>query len=505
MSSGFRGFPFWLHLSSTPAPVPTVPELEAPAKTDYEFYLKHLGRDGTVKQAVLNPLWCRYTKAKYGGRLEFGLNASATEVATFEDYDLVEIWWRNLRLGIQDTTVPSGRGFVRDGRFIFREWGYNTGDDGITMATGYCVSKWDVLAWRRNLWAEGTANRSSFEGVAAETIGKTIVSYNATTLALASSGRFRDGDLAAGMGFTIVVATDGGRGNSREKKFDGGTLRDQLVGIAQGGGGDFTLEWTDTTELTLDWQDTIQGEDKTSTVIFSLEKFNMVRPRLRQRKMGRPTVAIATGQGRADARITTDPVEGADYASNNDIELYVDARDLDTEAGLEARADEKLIAVGPTTDLTFGVQQTTDTFYTDIEVPGRNTYTVGDLVTAQHFGTYQLEVRSVTVDWQRDRPTITPELAGYVPEPGPDGREGLDAAFDAIVRTLEEQKAELSIFRARPPRPKNEYAGGGAPTVNDDITGGFSPGSEWTDEVAGDIYKMSDNAAGAAVWTKLNP
>lgn len=55
--------------------------------------------------------------------------------------------------------------------------------------------------------------------------------------------------------------------------------------------------------------------------------------------------------------------------------------------------------------------------------------------------------------------------------------------------------------------PKSTYVGVGAPTVNDDITEGYSQGSKWYDSVGGEIYYCVDNADGAAVWliTSFDP
>lgn len=47
--------------------------------------------------------------------------------------------------------------------------------------------------------------------------------------------------------------------------------------------------------------------------------------------------------------------------------------------------------------------------------------------------------------------------------------------------------------------PKHNFAGSGAPTVDDDVDEGYSVGSQWYD--GADIYDCTDATAGAAVWS----
>ena len=141
--------------SPPPVPIPPAPYILT-SKRDWEFYLKYFRRDGSVA-GYIRPLFLTYTKQKYGGGLEFGLNANDAS-GKFEDYDLVEVWVRNLRLGIHD----GSNGFVRENmEYIFREDEYQTDENLITNWRGICVSKWNILAWPKILWADGVANRST--------------------------------------------------------------------------------------------------------------------------------------------------------------------------------------------------------------------------------------------------------------------------------------------------------------------------------------------------------
>lgn len=48
----------------------------------------------------------------------------------------------------------------------------------------------------------------------------------------------------------------------------------------------------------------------------------------------------------------------------------------------------------------------------------------------------------------------------------------------------------------------NNYNATTAPTVNDDASKNYSPGSIWINTATGQIYTMTDSTKGAAVWTR---
>src|SRR3972149_3456861 len=52
--------------------------------------------------------------------------------------------------------------------------------------------------------------------------------------------------------------------------------------------------------------------------------------------------------------------------------------------------------------------------------------------------------------------------------------------------------------------PLNNYGAAVAPSVTDDFTLGYGPGSEWVDLATDKAYVCLDAAAGAAVWIETN-
>lgn len=396
--------------SPAPTPVPPGPYVLVD-KRDWEFYLRQLRRDGTVV-GFIRPLFLTYTKRQYGGQLEFGLNANDA-YGRFEDYDIIEVWLRNLRLGIHD----GSRDFVRENmEYLFRDEAFETDENLLTAWRGICVSKWQLLQWPKAMWPIGVENRSVFTDVPAETIAKNLITYNATSEATMANGRWRDYDLAEAMGFTVAVAADLGRGNSLNRKTEQGSLLGIIQDLAVKSGGGFRLVRSgNSPEWAFDFSEGQQGTDKYDQVIFSLARRNMIRPQLRRQAVGAATVAVVAGQGEAAARQTAVAL-GEDYASLNDIEMFLDARDLATEAELIDRGEERLEQQRARYVLTFEVAQTPDTFYSPVPVENRHTYDVGDVAQARYFGTRRREITAVTVDWQ-------PDSAAHIGVESKDGRD----------------------------------------------------------------------------------
>lgn len=51
--------------------------------------------------------------------------------------------------------------------------------------------------------------------------------------------------------------------------------------------------------------------------------------------------------------------------------------------------------------------------------------------------------------------------------------------------------------------PQHNFSATVAPTVSNDVTGGYSVGSMWFDTVAVFFYLCVDNSSGAAVWQRF--
>ncbi len=116
----------------------------------------------------------------------------------------------------------------------------------------------------------------------------------------------------------------------------------------------------------------------------------MEKPTYEEDHTGEATVVIVGGQGEGDAR-TVVVRTGADYAADNDIELFVNGSQYDATGGLNAQGDSTLEDRREARSFSFAPLQTPATFY------GVH-YFLGDLVSARYgevSGTFK--VQSVTV------------------------------------------------------------------------------------------------------------
>lgn len=366
----------------------------------YSFYIKHLDRSAVVKSAAVVDFLSLSFKVdeQEAGWMTVSFNGDHRVIQDLELYDLFEVYWKNDYLGL--TSWQLGLEVFYDGALSDRT------DDNLTrIVTLYLPGQLAILGLRQIAWASGVNNRSTFSLVPAETIAKTIVTYNVTSSATIANGRLRDGDLAAGMGWTIAVEADSGGGNLDSRSFSNGNLLRVIVEeLSPVAGGAFSLVRTPAggvdARWVFAWHNGQLGTDKrtgSDAVQFSLLRANMRNPSLSLNPVR--TVAIAGGTGVGDSRLYA-TVTGATYAADNDVEMYVNANNQETvdrviSAALLDLQDE----VDAGFQFDFDAIQTQAVFYSRVAVAGRKTYQVGDLVTAVYQGvTYDRKVKSVTFD-----------------------------------------------------------------------------------------------------------
>ncbi len=390
---GFRTFLPLFRFSSPvvvpPAPTPVLPS-PFPYYTEYELYLVHRGRDGIIKNPFVIPISCKYTNSLDGDeKASFVLNAESALASEFAEFDIIEVYIRHIGKGI----VSATGGFVKDFTGIVRDFEWETNEDGVTFFTVEAPEQKHILTWRSVNWPAGIANRSTFTGVDALTMMNLIIEYNMTASATVANGRWREGDLATGMGFTINIVTPlGPSGNSITLSVLGLRVLDALAKIRDIGAGDFSLTYAGGTTFDFQFQAGQLGQDKSTganKVLFSLINNTMVRPRMR-RQHAKASVAVVAGQdaGKNRANVT---VPGPDYVAGlHDIETFIDARDQ-PEAGLPDRGAQKLYEMRTIYELDFNVQQTSDVFYSPVAVSGRKTYHVGDLVEVSYQGIEEVQ------------------------------------------------------------------------------------------------------------------
>lgn len=371
----------------------------------YQFYLKHYDRDGTIKNgAIVNFLTLNYRVPVNGmGRLEFTINADSKVVTDLEEWDIIDVFWKNDSFG-----VPWHRDFTA----FYRDFEFETGTDDITTFRAICTGQNELLDYRVVGYAPGTSNLSTFMSIPAETVMKTLVEYNLGASAIVGNGRVRNGDLAPGMGFTVTTAPDLGRGNNITVSFiNGKILRIMDETLSPIAGGDYAFTKTGVSSWEFEFYPGQLGTDKSTgadKVEFSLAKGNLLTPSYRYRRTGKATVAIALGKGEG-SDINYQIVTGGDYAADNDIEMRVDARNEGTTAGVIDKASAELYNNRPFKDVQFDVLQTGFTFYSRVAVTGRKTYREGDIVAVIYRDSvYPRKVTSIEVNVSRSESEAPP-------------------------------------------------------------------------------------------------
>jgi len=363
----------------------------------YELHLKLYDRYGVQKRGFIAPVWARYTDSvDTDDPLIFYLHEEADAVESIEEFDIVEVMIRNRDLLLMD----SGGGFVRALVAIVRDFIYTTDDNGETFIEYRAPSANHILSWRSVLWYAGVDNRSSFSGVAAETLMKLLVTYNFTANATTGNGRQRNGDLLPGMGLDISVVADSAGGNVLSGSFTGKNILVALQKLTEQAGGDFALSWDGGIDWSFDFYPGQLGDDKSfgaDRVLFSLKNNTMKNPRL-IKTGAKSSVALAAGAGPGEERQVSE-VLGPDYGLDYDIEIFVDARQEKESDGRAYRGRLKLEDLRAKQNLSFTVLQTSNQFYSPVPITGRKTYKAGDIVLAVYQSEAIRKIEKIQVYW----------------------------------------------------------------------------------------------------------
>ncbi len=335
---------------------------------------------GVKLAEVTDYLTLSYTRrVNAPGLLTVSLPGNHRVVSQLEHNSQIVVYRRNPRLGLDWTADFWG---------LFRAQRRTYTDHDVFEAT--CPGILTMLGWRIVAWKAGTANRSSFANVKAETVMKTLVSYNAGSQATATSGRVRDGVISG-----LSVQADGAGGNTISIDCAWDNLLEVLQKVATIGGGDFDLVKTGAQAWEFRWYTGQRGVDRTAYLLFALERGNMAEPEYSYDRLEERTVAIVGGQGEGADRAVVVRT-GPDYSSDNDIEMFVDARNNTTTGGLNASGDARLRAARALQQFGYRVVQTLGCAY------GVH-YGLGDLVKAQ-YGPVNVtqKIVGVTVSLDRD-------------------------------------------------------------------------------------------------------
>jgi hypothetical protein len=322
-----------------------------------DYYLNVYDTSGDLQFVVTDFSSLSYLrKVNAPGLLQVGLRGDHPVLAAIGDKWQVQVFRK-----------PDGGAFARDFTGLARQVQFSYADKSAAALT--CPGLMSLLSWRIVAYYANLANRTKFITAQAETIMKTLVSYNAGSSAITGNSRLRNGAITG-----LTVEADGANGNSLDWFCAYDNLLETLQKLATIAGGDFDLVQTAVDAWQFRWYTAQLGSDKTASVIFAMERGNMANPQYESLRTGEKTVCIIGGKGEDAARATAIRT-GANYAAGNDIEMFTNASDCDTTAGLQARGDATLKENQASEKFSFDVLQTPATSY------GTH-YNLGDLVTA---------------------------------------------------------------------------------------------------------------------------
>jgi hypothetical protein len=348
----------------------------------YSIVIK--GRDGVKRAEIIDMLSLAYTRRVNAPALvTFDLRPEHPAIATLELDGQIEVWRRDTAMGVA---------WHADAGYLYRGSTYAVPQDQDEVFSATCPGQLHWLSRRIIAYNAGKTGYTAITGPA-ETVMRTIVATNCTSIATAANGRDRDGVMSQ-----ISVEADQGRGLTVPWAGTRKNVLSELQNIAQPtvGGCDFDLIKTGPASWVFRVYPGQLGTDRSTgsnAVVFSRDFDNMGQPRLVYDRVDEKTVAIVGGAGEENARriyVTT----GADYSAADDIELFVDARNAPTALATAGRRALDEARARPM--LTFMPLQTPQTFY------GKQ-YFLGDLVRASYRGlTSILKVVAATITLSRD-------------------------------------------------------------------------------------------------------
>jgi hypothetical protein len=314
------------------------------------------------------------------GVCSFVVNSQNLYAAEILKNRIVEVWRKPHNL-----TVP-----YKEDTYIIRAI-RNEFNGANNQMTVMCLSGNWLLATRVVAWKAGTSGKATFSAYKAETLAKDLVKYNLGSSATTGNGRIVDGTHSL-----VTVQTDAATGGTISINCAYENLLATLQSVSDLGAGDFAMYWTGSA-WDFRWYNGQLGTDRSSSLLFALERSNIEYPSSIDDYTSEKTLAIIGGQGEeAERNVRTK--QSATYAADNKIEMFVDARDVtagatDENTQLDARGDAALLEAAAINDLQFSIVQTVNSYYgTD--------YFLGDLARVLYAGrTRTVKISEVVIEF----------------------------------------------------------------------------------------------------------
>jgi hypothetical protein len=314
------------------------------------------------------------------GDLVITLRGDHPALADLEYKCLLEVWRRDRTHRLD---------WYCEARYIYLYYSHSTKEIGSVEIKG--VDPLWFLSTRIIAWDPNIANRSIFTHSAGMTI-KLLVKYNATAAATVAAGRLREGNIPE---ITLEdIGTTATMFNWECSYLNLLTTCQDLVaaGAALNDSGDFTMQYSGAGMWLFRWREFYLGEDRSTSLTFSLALGNMSDPVYVLDRLAEKTVAIVGGGVLRDHSRASLIRTSLDYAADNDSELWVTLPGVIDTASMQAGADAALYKKRMIDALTFKCFQTPSAFY------GVD-YFLGDLVTTIYQGVSRVQqIHSLAID-----------------------------------------------------------------------------------------------------------
>lgn len=314
------------------------------------------------------------------GALAMQMRGEAAKLALIERDGQIECRWRDDEYGVPDHQEYEGFFRVISNKY--------TRKDG-HIATLKAVSYLDLL--RRTIVDAAAGTAQADKNGAAETVLKAYVDEQAGP---GAGARARSG---------LSVEVDSADGDTVNMTESGQNLLDVCQRIARIGGGDFDIVGTGPATFELRWYAGQRGTDRSSTVIFSIERGNLEDATWDIWGEDVNAVLVA-GQGEGAARQRTWYTDAARMAATtwNRIETFIDARDTSEANTHASRAAEEMERSRPKQPCTFRALHMPGCMY------GLH-YGFGDLVKVELGGmAYTKKVAKVSFEMDKSGTKISP-------------------------------------------------------------------------------------------------
>lgn len=343
------------------------------------------------------------------GACRIEINATDERTALFELDGQIEVWRRNLDVGLD--WYIEWEGFHRTANDLIQQ---NNNESFVSYSLGYLT----LLNRRHIMYYSGTSQTD--KSAVGETVIKEFVNENAGPGALSANGRL--GGVNANIA-GLSIEADQANGSSWEGARTFKNLLTVVNEIAIKTGVDVEIVGINNAEYKFRVHDGQRGKDRTlvgldsfglngagnTPVIFSLGFGNMAIPIYSINRSTEVNAVYVLGQGEASSRaiVLREDLNAIADSPINRIEVIKNATQESTTDGLNSVGDEALVEFQKKETLRFTALQLSGTFY------GKD-YTWGDLITARYrnseFNKKIIDVRVVVSNTQSGE-SITLEFA----------------------------------------------------------------------------------------------